>query len=424
MQQIKEFLIFDAEGINIMKDLFFRKIIRRLRLVCIITACSRNYCFSQAFSDTAHQVKASYGERGFQLQTRDDKFLIQIQSRLQFRFATPGDQDPLNFDDYHAGNHPVFKINRARLKVGGYAFKTWLTYYWEYELSQSNLLDFRIMVEKWKAFSLKVGQWKMEFTRERFISSGEQQLIERSLINRPFTLDRQQGIELYGHLKWQGPLDFNYWAAVLTGTGRGNTKNDDASLMYFGRIQWNFLGRSVPFEGGDLEYHEKPAAIIALAAVTNRSPYTRFSQAGGGSLEGFENGLPGQYRVNQTNLETALMYRGFSWQSEWHHKNIINTLDSNKLTLLRGFYVQAGYFFHGIVDWCPSQLEVAARHAEYKPNEKEANNLQQETSFDLNWFFNGHKNKLTTEISYFSSQDQNLNLATGWRYRLQWDISL
>lgn len=400
---------------------------KRNKTLCILlltSICFLNNAQSQEGSDTGHAALVRYGSKGFEFQTKDDKFLLQVQSRLQFRFATPADADPVTFDDYTKGKHAVFKINRARLKVGGHAFKPWLNYYWEYELSQSNLLDFRIMVEKWKWLSLKVGQWKVEFTRERFISSGEQELVDRSFINRPFTLDRQQGIELYGHLKGKGVADFNYWAALLTGTGRGSTTNDDEHLMYFGRIQWNMLGREVPFEGGDLEYHEKPAAIIALAAVTNRSPYTRFSQAGGGSLEGFENGLPGQYRVNQSNIETAFMYRGFAWQSEWHHKNIINEFNNDSTTKMSGFYIQAGYFFHNLFEWWPKQLEAAARHAQYRPDRSEKNNLQLETSFDLNWFFAGHKNKLTTEISYFSYQDNTLQLAAGWRYRLQWDISL
>lgn len=379
--------------------------------------------YAQIVTDTNKLVQAHYGSKGFELKTKDNRFLIQIQSRLQFRFATPGDQDPVNFDDYQQGKHPVFKINRARLKVGGQAFQPWLKYYWEYELSQSNLLDFRIMLEKWKWLSLKIGQWKVEFTRERFISSGEQQMMDRSLINRPFTVDRQQGIELYGHLKGKSVADFNYWVSALTGTGRGNTKNDDASLMYFGRLQWNCLGRPVDFEGGDLEYHEKPAAIIALAGVTNQSPYTRFSQSGGGSLEGFENGNPGQYRVNQWNLESAFMQKGFSWQSEWHHKSITDKLNNNSNTKLKGYYLQAGYFFHELIPGWPKKLEIAVRHASYKPSDGINKNTQNETSLIGNWFFSGHKNKLSSELSYFDYQDKNLALAAGLRFRLQWDIS-
>lgn len=390
--------------------------------VLLLSFCS--ITFSQEQKDSTKLMNVSYGSKGIQLETRDNKFLFQLQSRLQFRFATPYDQDPLTYDDFNQDNQTAFKINRARLKVGGHAFEPWLKYYWEYELSQSNLLDFRIMIEKWEWMSFKIGQWKTEFTRERFISSGEQQMVERSILNRPFTTDRQQGVEIYGHLKGKGIADFNYWVAALTGTGRGNTKNDDQNLMYFGRAQWNFLGRTLDFEGGDLEFHEKPTAIIALAGVTNRSPYTRFSQAGGGSLEGFEEEKPGQYRVNQYNIESAFMYRGFSWQSEWHHKNIIDRVNNNELTRLRGYYAQAGYFFHTIWPWVPKHLEMAGRHAVYRPDKNFKDNLQRESTVAFNYFFKGHKNKLTGEVSYFDFQDSSLQYTGGWRFRVQWDISL
>ena len=374
--------------------------------------------------DSLPPVSVRYGHKGFEFQTADNKFLLQIQSRLQFRYASPADQDPLTYDDYETNDKTTLKINRARLKVGGHAYEPWLKYYWEYELSQSNLLDFRIMLEKWDFLKIKAGQWKVEFTQERFISSGEQQTVERSILNRPFTLDRQQGATVYGHIKPGGIADFNYWAAVLTGTGRGNTKNDDGNLMYFGRAQWNFLGREVEFEGGDLEIHKQPIGFVAFAAATNRSPYTRFSQAGGGYLEGFEDGLPGQYRVNQSNLETAFKYNGFSWQSEWHHKEIIDKINFNETTHMRGYYAQAGYFFHGLFEWFPEKLEIAARHAEYKPNTDLGQNLQTESSIDFNWFFKGHKCKLTAEASYFDFQDNTLPTKSGWRARVQLDISL
>lgn len=376
-------------------------------------------------SDSLATGRISYGSKGFQLLSADDRFMIQIQSRLQMRYATPADQDPVTFDDINDGNTHLFEINRARLKVGGHAYQPWLKYYWEYELSQSNLLDFRLMIEKWDWLSVKVGQWKVEYSRERRISSGEQQMVDRSLINRPFTLDRQQGVELYGHLAGSGVANFNYWVAALTGTGRGNTFNDDGNLMYFGRVQWNFLGRELGFEGSDLEYHEKPAAILAVAAATNESPYTRFSQAGGGSLQGYDQGDSADFRVKQVNFETAFMYRGFSWQSEWHFKSIEDKSGLLPYNVLEGYYLQAGYFVHYALDWWPRQLELAARHSYYDPGQNPTPiDTGTESSMVFNWFFNGHKNKLTTEVSYFNYSEEFVQLADQWRFRVQWDISL
>src|SRR5580765_4626157 len=105
-----------------MKGSIFTKKFRPGCFLFFVTVYVWNNGMAQEVSDTAPMVHVRYGSKGFELQTKDDKFLLQIQSRLQFRFATPGDQDPVTFDDYQAGRKPVFKINRARLKVGGHAF--------------------------------------------------------------------------------------------------------------------------------------------------------------------------------------------------------------------------------------------------------------------------------------------------------------
>lgn len=402
----------------------------------MIRSLTFNYCFLLLFfgllkchvvcaQDTLSapkKVDISYGSRGFQFKTRDNRFLLHLESRFQFRFATPSDQNPLNFEDLSLES-PVFKINRARLKVGGHAFEPWLKYYWEYELGQGNLLDFRLMIEKWSFLKIKIGQWKTFYNRERVISSGKQQMVDRSILNRPFTVDRQQGISLYGRLFEETMGDFSYFFSILTGNGRGSLENDDSNLMYVGRLQWNFLGRELGMLGSDVDFHEEPIGLVALGALTNRSPYTRFSQAGGGQLEGFDEGVAGQYRVKQALLETAFMYRGFSWQQELHYKNIFDHVNLNE-TELYGNYIQAGYFFNSIWSWFPKPLELAVRQAFYVPNREFSGSHEEEYALALNWFFSKHRNKLTAEVTYFDFDSVNTEIPGGWRFRVQWDISL
>lgn len=363
-----------------------------------------------------------HSHKGFEFRTADGKFLLQFASRLQFRFATPTDTDPSTFDDFQQGSKTAFKINRARLKIGGHAFQPWLNYYFEYELSQSNLLDFRVMIEKWEALSFKAGQWKADYNRERVISSGEQQMIERCIITRPFTLDRQQGIEVYGHLKSKGAVDLHYWLSVMTGTGRGATVNDDNNLMYIARLQWNPLGRAVSMSGSDIDISPKPALLIAFAGVTNQSPYTRFSQSGGGEMEGYNAGADGQYRVKQALFETAFKYKGFSWQHETHFKQV-HDLVNNKITHLSGYYLQAGYFLHQALPAFPKQLELAALYAAYRPDTNIPQNRERQYSVTLNWFFAEHKNKLTAQFDHIIFDQPTVTAAGGDRFRLQWDIS-
>jgi hypothetical protein len=102
-----------------------------------------------------------------------------------------------------------------------------LKYYWEYELSQGNLLDFRVMFEKLPEFRIKVGQWKTYYNRERVISSGKQLLVDRSIITRPFTIDRQLGVSFYGRMFPGSLADLTCHLSLLTGTGRGEVKIPD-----------------------------------------------------------------------------------------------------------------------------------------------------------------------------------------------------
>jgi len=374
-------------------------------------------------SNAKESIKITYGKKGFELSTADGNYKLQIQSRFQFRYAYPFDTDPVTFSDFQDEKTQTFKINRARLKVGGNVFQPWIKYYWEYDFPGTNLLDFRLMLEKFKFLKFKVGQWKIHYNRERIISSGKQQTVERSILTRPFTIDRQQGISFYGRLKGKGIIDFNYWFSVLTGTGRGSTSNDDQHLMFMSRLQWNCFGRGLSFTSSDTKYHKQPTGLIAIAGVTNRSPYTRFSTGGGGQLEGFESGDPGQYRVNQFLIETAFMFKGLSWQQEFHWKEI-NDKVNTETTILIGNYVQLGYFFHYLWNSFPKPLEVAFRFAVYNPDINIEGDQRREYSFDINWFFKDHLNKLTAEISYLDLQRSVNDVVDGFRFRLQWDVSI
>jgi len=363
----------------------------------------------------------SHGSKGFEFNSKDGNYLLQIQFRGQLRMAYPTDSDPIELSDFQE-EQLYMRINRARMKFGGHAFNPHLKYYLEYDVFGGNLLDFRLMIDKLPYLKVKVGQWKSYFTRERVISSGKQQTVERSIINRPFTIDRQQGISFYGRLKGSGMADFNYWVSMFMGTGRGARDNDDKHPMFLARWQWNFMGESLAFSGSDIKYHEKFAAILAVAGVTNRSPFTRFSTAGGGQLEGFEDGVAGQYRVNQLLIETAWKYRGLSWQQEFHLKQIRDKVNFTENTL-DGNLIQLGYFPHYVWDKVPKKLEVYARHAFYDPDIEIDSDFQQEISTGINWFFKGHLNKLTAEYSYLSYSLDTDQLQSGSRVRLQWDVS-
>ena len=228
---------------------------------------------------------------------------------------------------------------------------------------------------------------------------------------------------MYGNLDGGGAANFNYWAEVLTGSGRGGAIGDDDNLMYMLRLQWNPNGKELGFSGSDLKFHEKFVSSVSVAAVTNTSPYTRFSTSGGGQLYGYEAGVDGQYKVDQFMFGTAFKYRGLSWQQELHYKNIDDNVNLEE-TLLMGNYFQVGYFFHYLFEKFPKPLEVFARQAFYDPNTDISGNNNYEYSFGLNWFFKGHKNKLTVDYSYLDYNQFDIEDNTEHMVRIQWDVSI
>ena len=360
-----------------------------------------------------------YSKDGLDIRSRDGNYVAHINWRAQVRFTSSDFDDPIApKPDDREGN---FVLNRARFKLGGHAFRPWLTYYFEYDFVRSALLDLRFSFKVLDELQFRVGQWKVPYNRERVDSSGKQQFAGRSIVTPWFTLDRQQGVNSYGHL-WKGRrADSWYNLGVYSGTGRGGQGSIGKPLV-LGRWQWNFLKRDLPFTQSDLKFHEYPTGSLAVAAASWQGPYTAFSTVGGGALPGFPVSEKGTYRVHQAVLETAFKYRGLSWQQEVHWKKI-ETTKTGAVTELRGWYAQTGYFFHGLFEWFPKRLELALRVAQVDPNVDVVEDHIGEVTFVLNYFFYGHNNKLTLDISRIN--DRSAKVGKRWenRVRLQWDVS-
>lgn len=407
-----------------------------------------NEAVSQAIAGKI-SVQASYGDKGLQLESLDGNWQTNLQWRFQFRLTHPTRSDPRQVSDFGSREELTFQARRLRMKIGGHGYKPWLKYYFEVDLqptrdsdqssskASTRVIDWRVDVAKYKAFGIRVGQWKVDYNRERVDSSGRQQFVERSIVNRIFTIDRQMGVGVRGHLFEGTPADMRYAFGVFTGEGRG-VANDDNNLMYTARVQWNFLGRDLKYSQTDVERTEKPTASLAFGAAQHTGVCTRWSSSGCGNLDGFDepDGEPdkaasrGQFRIYQAVQEFAFKYQGFSVQQEFHWKRV---KDREELTRglqnadLYGAYVQSGYFFNEIFNFVPKELELAFRYAWVRePNETDrlVENVRQEFTGAANWFFDGHNNKLTLDYSYLTLDDDVLRRnVSEHRTRFQWEIS-
>ncbi|PTN13143.1 porin [Nitrosomonas aestuarii] len=387
-----------------------------------LTQTSEKPEVTESKPQSAH-ANLSYGKNGFEFRTDDNKFSLAIQNRIQTRYSNPFDSDPRSIDDLER-EESSFRIRRARTRLRGHAYRPWLKYYLQYDWSQPVLRDLNLTIDKFKWARVWAGRGKVIYNDERVTSSASQQFVNRSIVNDIFTVDRQQGVQIFGNLFPGYWYDISYFAGVFSGLGVGEGSNDDDHMMYSGRIQWNALGGELPFSQSDLEFHEKPALSFAFAAATNRSKCTAFQTDNRScrDLPGFEAGQDGQYRINQMMEEVRFKWRGFSLQHEMHWKEIIDTLkgqyDSARETNLLGGLIQAGYFPHYIIPSIPRNLEFAGRYAFVDPDARLNNDLQEEISGVMTYFINGHLNKLNFQVSHLIVQNQSDH-----RFWLQWDLT-
>jgi phosphate-selective porin OprO/OprP len=266
--------------------------------------------------------------------------------------------------------------------------------------------------------TLRVGQWKSEFSRERIDSSGKQQLVERSISNYWFTVDRQRGLAASARLAEGTGADTKVWLGLLSGSGLGG-EFESGQMLWLGRVQWNPAGELLPFSQSDLARRQRAVSSVALAGIVGQTSHTRFSSSGGGNLPGQQQG---DYDLHQLLFETAAHYRGMGWQQELHWKRLDDTQSGEQRDLMGG-YAQLGSFLDEWWPGVPPALEVVGRYALVDPDRDRSSDTQQEWSLGANWFFSGHRNKLTLDYSWLDFEDP-VQGESAQRLRLQWELSI
>ncbi len=389
-------------------------------------------------TDGSPPVKVGWGKKGFSLATGDGLFKTTLQWRFQGRWSYPERSDPLNPDAFDDHAESSFELRRVRMKIGGHGYRPWMKYYVEVELqpgrdfdndssaAHTRLIDWRITLDKYPWAKLRLGQWKINYNRERVDSSGKQTFVERSIVNRVFTIDRQIGVMAYGRLNPGTLADMNYYAGVFSGGGRGLQKNDDDNMLYMGRLQWNVFGRELKWTQSDTTFHTKPTASVSIGGYTTIGKCTRWSSGGCeelGELTDADKASDGRFRVEGVQTGTAFKYRGFAWQHENHWKQVKDTGNAGQKSNLFGGYFQAGYFPHYLMPVIPKSLETAFRYAYVDSEVAGIDDFRREFTGALNWFFAGHRNKLTVDTSHLTLSRAAAGRFSEQRVRLQWDVS-
>lgn len=378
---------------------------------------------SQEISDT------SFGNGLINFVAKDSSFSIKFAPRFQVRSVSSWDYD----GNQYASPEHSFIVRRARLKFDGFAYSPKLKYKIELGLSnrdvsganQFNRNTPRIILDavlKWnfaKNWELWAGQTKLPGNVERVVSSANLQLVDRSLLNSRFNIDRDLGIQLRHKSNLGGNFVMREKLSISQGEGRNVTEGNEGGLQYTGRVEFLPFGTfKGDYSQADLKREPTPKLMMGFTynfnedAVRERGFSGDYMIRADGSI----------YQTDQTTIfaDAMFKYRGFSFMGEYAKRTaddeVATELDGTTPTgdiVLTGnaLNLQAGYLFK-------SNYEIAARFTTLDFEAVTSALPTKQYTLGASKYIVGHKLKVQSDISYTSVDDNQSNI----RFRLGFDI--
>ncbi|MGR3318304.1 MAG: porin [Candidatus Anammoxibacter sp.] len=354
--------------------------------------------------------------KGFYFQTHDGKFSMKTNGRMQFRYS---------FEDFdRKDDDSSFRLRRARIKWTGHAYKDF-KYKIELALRSSGtkdgskgveLIDWWADYTRYPFANIRFGQWKVPFNRQRVVSSENLQLIDRSVANFEFALNRQIGVQGFGKL-FDKKLE--YYFGFFNGNGRNESRNDNNEHMFLFRTSYNLLGgygKGISEVESDIAYSEKPLAHISGAiAFDSTEDVTLDLEDVTVDMEGLVVAVPAS-EADRTSIvvEYGFKYKGFSAIGEYYWRKTYGIADTNIID--QGFFAQAGYFL------IPKKFEVTGRYSLVDFDDELKADATRETTFGLNWFFAEHKSKLQFNATRIDNEKPGPD-DIDYKYRFQYQLS-
>lgn len=377
------------------------------------------------------EVTASkFGKGLLNIQAKDSTFSMNISARMQYLTSSTWSES----DDSFGSPESNFLIRRARLKFKGFAYSPKLTYKLELGLSNRDIsganqftsnapryiLDAYVRWNFYKNFTLQAGQGKLPGNIERVISSGDLAMVDRSLLNSKFNIDRDLGIQLRHHFKLSENFIVKEILAISQGEGRNITAGNLGGHQYTGRVEvlpfGNFKSKG-DYRGADLEREQTPKLLVGLVYDLNSDAVKSRSNQGSylETTDGFY-----QTDVNTLFFDTHFKYKGFSIMAEYADRDADDPVAKNSDDSLTGDVVNVGNATNIQMGYVmPSNLSVTGRYTNINFDSiVTSNNKITQYTLGLSKYVAKHKLKVQTDITYEDSVSSNDKIV----YRLQFDI--
>ena len=373
----------------------------------------------------------AFGKGLFNLVGKDSSFTMKIAARMQFLASADWERGPEG-ELINPGSNML--IRRSRLKFDGFAFSPKLKYKIELGLSNRDMagqseftrnsprmiMDAVVMWNFYGNFVLWAGQTKLPGNIERVISSGNMQLVDRSILNAAYNIDRDIGLQLRHHFNLTDKFLVREKIAFSQGEGRNVVLGNLGGHQYTGRLELLPFGKfknKGDYFGSDLEREEKPKLMLSATYDINSNAVRTRSNLG-------------DYMFNdvglyETTIETLFVdamfkYRGFSFMGEYANrtaddpvaKNSDGTETGDIVRVGTGLNLATGYVFK-------SNWALAVRYSNVTPDlQITGNNKSDQYTFGVSKFIVGHKLKVQTDVSFLDILGETDVLL----YRLQMDL--
>lgn len=349
--------------------------------------------------------------KGLKVAARDSSFYVQFRFRVQPNYTGlyTGPQEGLD-----ASYIERWSIRRSRLKLDGWAFSPKVVYKFEYDLVGGYIRDAAI---KWNFagnFKLWFGQAKLPGNIQRVTSSQSMQLVDRSLMNNQFNIDRDVGVQLHHTFK-AGHTRFNWAACYSQGDGiiyRGPSTGGDITgrleMLPFG----DFTDKGHQYEA-DLAREQRVKLILGATYDLNMHAFQDRGQWG------FI--LPEERDLESFFFDATAKYRGAFLLLEYSQKSaldgspaIVDSTGAITASFITGsgINVQAGYLLK-------SNWEIAGRYSTFDPEVASGRSSRTESTIGFSRYVVGHSLKIQMDFSLLTEEGD----PDEYRGRLQMELA-
>ena len=374
--------------------------------------------------------------KGIPITAQDSSVYINTSFRFQTLMTNQWDVQQDQISELY--NHESsFLIRRARLKFKGWAVSPKFKYNLELAFSNRDngggntsrfsnaaniVLSAEVECNFYKGLSIWAGQGKLPGNRERIISSGNLQFVDRSALNSNFNIDRDVGVMLKNVHKFNDQFILRETIAVTKGEGKSLTAPNVGGMGYTLKIEalpFGLFQGNGEYGSGFIVRERSPKLAIAVAYDMNQQAGRTRGQLGAFLLD--ENEVSAGKDLRTFFADVMFKYNNISLMAEFVSRN---TTDNSPQVISEEDHIIGTYYTGSSTNLAIGYLfkknwEVAGRWTYVNPHTLVANDENQYT-IGLSKYIVGHKLKVQTDLTYRAIKTVDDQLI----FRLQMDIHI